>query len=234
MEKKKATRDQLERKLRNAVVLVPRDKDYLSVYFDDKGLRLEVTADTTVISTNYHKHVFDRYVPSMLMDKTVDSRPYLFTKRIIEYANENEKEIIVEADGENMRSFTKLLEVLKNKEDKTQFYIASNYDMWLFNIFMPLYSIGETEAESFLLYESYMHNIARQSVILGERKEAVTNKAFVKRVTELLTEFTSDVEESVVLEQSLDEQDTKSVKEENEARLAQEQETLMQETLNEQ
>ena len=58
MEKKKETKGQLERKIQNALVFVPKDKEYSWIYFTDKGLRLETTSDSCVISTGFHKHVF--------------------------------------------------------------------------------------------------------------------------------------------------------------------------------
>ena len=40
------TKGDMERRMRNALVLVPKDKDYMGIYFDDKGLRLEVKKRT--------------------------------------------------------------------------------------------------------------------------------------------------------------------------------------------
>lgn len=79
-------------------------------------------------------------------------------------------------------------------------------DWWLFNIFQPLYSIGETEAESFLVYESYIHNIARNAILLSEKNEDVTNKQFIGRIIENMKEYTDDMEEHVIFPKKSDEE----------------------------
>lgn len=194
MEQKKETRAQIERRLKNALVFVPRDKEYSSVYFSDKGLRLEVTSESCVISTAFHTHVFNAYTTSGI------SRPYLYTKRLIDIANENN---CATKDG---YSFSALIDVLKNKEDKSEYNLVVYIDWWIFNCFQPLYSIGESEAESFLVYESYLHNIARSSVILSEKTEDITNKQFVEAVIKNMNDFIEGVDERVIFHKKTDEE----------------------------
>ena len=165
----KLTNGQLLKRLKNAVVHIDKDKSYQSVYWSDKGLRLETTDEYCVISTGFHRHIFNAFNSAQGI-----SRPYLYTKRMIEIVNENLKDI--EVDGGY--SFQRLLEVLKAKEDKSDYNIVTYYDWFVFNCFQPLYSIGESEVESFLVYEMYLHNIARQAVLLSEKKEDMTNKQF--------------------------------------------------------
>lgn len=195
MEKKKLTRDQLERRINNSLVFVPRDKDYISVYFSDKGLRIEATKDNCVISTNFHKHVFDAYNTS-----TIVSRPYIYTKRLIEIALEND------CKSEDGYSFAKLLDTLKGKEDKTEYNIVVYVDWWITNCFQPLYSIGESEVESFLVYESYLHNIARNAVLLGEKNEDLTNRQFFANVIKNMQDFIDGVDERVIFHKKSDEE----------------------------
>lgn len=194
MEQKKETRAQIERRLKNALVFVPRDKEYSSVYFSDKGLRLEATSESCVISTAFHTHVFNAYTTSGI------SRPYLYTKRLIDIANGNN---CATKDG---YSFSALIDVLKNKEDKSEYNLVVYIDWWIFNCFQPLYSIGESEAESFLVYESYLHNIARSSVILSEKTEDITNKQFVEAVIKNMNDFIEGVDERVIFHKKTDEE----------------------------
>lgn len=217
MEQKKETRAQIERRLKNALVFVPRDKEYSSVYFSDKGLRLEVTSESCVISTAFHTHVFNAYTTSGI------SRPYLYTKRLIDIANENN---CATKDG---YSFSALIDVLKNKEDKSEYNLVVYIDWWIFNCFQPLYSIGESEAESFLVYESYLHNIARSSVILSEKTEDITNKQFVEAVIKNMNDFIEGVDERVIFHKKTDEE---LVKENIEAIQEQEQEQAMEAQIN--
>ena len=193
-EQKKPTNAQLQRRIANAVVHIDRDKSYQSIFFSDRGLRLEVLDDCCVISTGFHRHVFD----STTMNGY--SRPYLYTKRFVEVALEND------CKTESGYSFSKLINTLRAKEDQSECNIVKFYSWWLYNIFQPLYSIGESEIETFLVYEDYVHNIARQSVILSEKTEEVTNKQFIGKVCDSIKEFTENMEESVLFQKKTDEE----------------------------
>lgn len=196
MEKKKETKGQLERKIQNALVFVPKDKEYSWIYFTDKGLRLETTSDSCVISTGFHKHVFDSFTSSGF------SRPYLYTKRVIDIANENLKAI--EVDGGY--SFQKLLEVLKAKEDKTEYNIVTLVDWWIYNCFQPLFSLDTGDSSAFFLYETYMHNMARNAVLLSEKTEDMTALNFLKEVSKNEKEFHKELQDFVLFPKKTDEE----------------------------
>lgn len=194
MEQKKETKGQIERKIRNAIVFVPKDRDTVSVFFDDKMLRLTVTMDSAVIETGYHRHVYNAYTSSGV------SRPYIYTKRMIEIAQEND------CKTDSGYSYAKLLETLKAKENQAEYNIAVFFDWWLWGIFNNLYSIGETEVESFLVYEEYVHIIARNAILLSEKTEGMTNKQFLDKVIENIRTYTDNIEERVLFEKKTDEQ----------------------------
>lgn len=193
---KKVTNAQLQKRMKSALVFVPRDKEYSGIYFSDKGLNLEVTQDTAVISTGFHRHVFANITNAGV------SRPYLYTKRVVEIANENLDAIKTDYGY----SFQKLLDVLKGKEDHSDYNIVTYTDWWIFNCFQPLYSIGENEVESFLVYEMYLHNIARNAVLLSEKKEDMTNKQFFDEVIKNMQNFIEGVDERVVFHKMTDEE----------------------------
>lgn len=196
METKKPTKAQVEKRLQNAIVLVEKTKDTQSIYLSDKGLRLTTTDDYAVIETGYHRHVFSK-VSGMGI-----SRPWLYTQRIIEIANENLDKIKTESGY----SFAKLLEVLKEKENQAEYNIVVFWEWWVFNCFQPLFSIGESDAESFLVYEAYVHNIARNAVILEEKKEDMTDKQFIDKVIKNMQEFTGHNEPRVIFHKKTDEE----------------------------
>ena len=198
MEKRisKPTNAQLQKRIANALIHIDRTKDTQSIFFTDKGLRLTTNEDVAIIATGFHRHVFNNFTNAGV------SRPYLYTKRVIEIANENLKDI--EVDGGY--SFQKLLEVLKAKEDKSEYNIVTYYEWFVFNCFQPLYSIGESEVESFLVYETYLHNIARQAVLLSEKKEDMTNKQFFNEVIKNMQNFIEGVDERVVFHKMTDEE----------------------------
>lgn len=218
-QKKKPTNAQLQKRIENAIVFVPKTKDTISIFFSDKGVRLVADNDGCVIETNYHRHVFSNITAAGV------SRPWLYTKRVIEIANENLDAIKTESGY----SFQKLLEVLNAKDDKSEYNIVTFFSWFLFNIFQPLYGIGETEIESFLVYEDYIHNIARNAILLGEKTEDMTNKQFIKKVFDNMKEFTDNLEENILFPKKTDEQ---VMQEEIEAIQEQEQNDAMEAQMN--
>jgi predicted regulator of Ras-like GTPase activity (Roadblock/LC7/MglB family) len=222
-QKKKLTNAQLQKRLENAIVFVPKTKDTISIFFSDKGVRLVADNDGCVIETNYHRHVYSNITSAGV------SRPYLYTKRVIEIASDKNtlEEITVKDKDDNFvgYSYQRLLDVLKEKEDKSEYNIVVYYEWFLFNIFQPLYGIGETEIESFLVYEDYLHNIARNAILLSEKTKDMTNKQFIQTILESIKHFTEDLEERVLFPKKTDEQ---VMKEEIEAIQEQEQNDAME------
>lgn len=200
MENKKTTKAQIQRRIENAIVFVPKTKDTQSIFFSDKGVRLTVTEDKAIIATGYHQHIFDAYNMSGM------SRPYLYTRRVVEIATENDCEIKDEKGNSTGYSLSALLEILKTKEDKTEYNMIYYYEWWLLNIFSPLYGIGETAAETFITYFEYVCNIAKNAILLSEKTEDMTNKAFIDKFVENVKEFTKYMTEDVVFPKKSDEE----------------------------
>lgn len=190
---KKQTKAQIERKIQNAIVFVPKDKETQTIFFSDKGLRLTVNTDTAVIETGFHRHVFSSFTASGI------SRPFLYTKRLIEIAIENESK----CKSEDGYSFERLKESLKEQNDNN-YPMVTYIGWWLFNVFQPLYTIGESEIESFVVYENYIHNIATQSTILSEKTSDMTNKEFINATIGLIKELTEPIEEKVLFPKMTD------------------------------
>ena len=223
MEKKnsKPTNAQLLRRIQKSPLHLDFTKNTVSVYFSDKGLRLTVddSEGYALIATGYHTHCFQSWTSNGI------SRPFLYTKRVIEIANEN-LDAIKTDDG---YSFQKLLDVLKEKEDHNDYNIVTYTDWWIFNCFQPLYSIGENEVESFLVYEMYLHNIARNAVLLSEKKEDMTNRQFFDAIIKNMQEFVENMEEQIIFHKKTDEE---VMKENIEAIQQNEQEQAMEAQIN--
>lgn len=193
-EEKKPTAAQMERRLKNALIHIDLTKNTRSIYFSDKGLRLVDTDDEILIQTGFHTHVFRK------LTNAGYSRPCLYVSRFIDIATGDD----CETDGGY--SYSKLFDVLKAKEDHTEFNIATYVDWWLYNIFSPLYSIDENAASQFHVYFDYLSNIATQQVYLSEHKDGMTNKQFVEEHKKLMDEFLENLTEAPIFEPMSDEQ----------------------------
>lgn len=215
MESKKPTNAQLARRIDKAVLHIDRTKDTRTIFFSDKGLRLTVTDDYALVETNYHRHVFSKITVSGF------SRPYMYVSQVIDIATSYAEKCTTE-DG---YSFAKLLDALKDND--LEHSIVTYVSWWLYNIFQPLYMIGEDVLSTDLVYEEYLHNLARSMVIFDEKKEDVTNIGFINKIIAQIKKFTVGLPERVMFRKKTDDE---LAKEEIEA--LQEQE--MQQTLNEQ
>lgn len=196
MEKKKRTKAQLQRRLDTAILHIDSTKSTQTIYFSDKGLRLTADDECAVIGFGYNQVVFRNFNISGL------SRPWLYTKRIVEITSQHLKEIQTETGY----SYARLLDVLNSKEDKTEYNIATYYDWYIYNLYQPLYGIAEDNLSAFLVYEDYIHNIARNSIMLDEHKEDMTNKQFIKKVHANMNNFVNNMEEEVVLHKLTDDE----------------------------
>ena len=216
---KKVTNAQLQKRMKSAIVFVPKDEETISIFFSDKGVRLTATMDSAVVAFGYSQTIYSNFTSAGI------SRPYLYTKRIIEIANENLKNIEVD-DG---YSYQRLLDVLNEKEDKSEYNIVTYFSWFLQNLFSPQFGIAEDEVSSFLVYEDYIHNIAKNSILLDVRNEDLTNKQFIDKMVANIKEFTNNLEESVLIHKKSDEE---IAKEEMEAVMATEQEQAMEAQIN--
>lgn len=197
--KGKPTITQLENRIKRAVIMVDKTKDDKEVYFDDKGVRLFANDEYAIVSTLSHSHVFHKVTTSGV------SRPWLYIQRVIEIALANDCAVKDSRDNWT-RSFSRLMDTLKEKEDKTEYNTCWYVNIYLFNIFAPLYEIDETATSAFLTYETYLHNIARNSFLLDEHTKDVTNKEFVDKVLELERSYMEEMESAVLLKAKSDEE----------------------------
>lgn len=221
MEQKKPTNAQLLRRIQKSPLHLDFTKNTVSLYFSDKGLRLTVddAEGYTLIATGYHTHYFQNWTSQGI------SRPYLYTKRVIEIANDNIDAIKTESGY----SYQRLLDVLKAKDDKSEYNIVTYYGWWLMIIFDGLYSISEDEVSSWLVYFKYINILATNSIILEEHKEDVTNKQFVEQFISRIKEFTDGVDERVLFHALSDEE---RMKQEIDAIAQNEQEQAMEAQIN--
>ena len=198
-QEKKPTASQMERRLNNAIIHIDKTKGTQSIFFDDKGLRITITSDYAIIATTSHQHIFNAVTPSGI------SRSYLYAQRFLEIALDNDC-TYTDDKGNVGRSYAKLFALLKEKEDKVEYNLCWYIDLWLFNIHADLFSIDETEASAFIVYEKYLHNMARSQEILKEKKEDLTNIQFVENVIATEKKYMEGLEERVIFKKKTDEE----------------------------
>lgn len=200
-QEKKPTNAQLQSRLNKAVIHIDRTKNTKEVYFDDRGLRLISCEDEVIVGTNFHRHVFQK------VTSTGYSRPALYIERVIDFALANDC-IVKNEDGDIKfhRSFARLKELLKAKEDNTDYNILEYVDWYLFNIFSPLYSIGEDAPQHFHVFFNYIQNIAFTSVYLEEHKDGLTDKQFIEEYNDKMKELTSEMQEYQIFKPMSDEE----------------------------
>lgn len=200
METKKESNAQLQKRIRRAIVHVDKTKDTKDIFFSDRGLRLTVNEDYAIVGTGFHRHVFDKFTSSGV------SKPYVYTDMVIDLANANDC-VVDDGKGNKSYSFGKLMQTLKEDSEKqTEYLIVHYYSMWLFNVFSPLYSIGESEATTFITYIDYVFNIARNAIVLREHTEDLTNKQFIENLCENIKEFTNNINERVIFHKLTDDE----------------------------
>lgn len=221
-QEKKQTNAQMQRRLERATLHLDRTKDTKSVYFSDKGLRLieDSNEGYCVIETGYHRHVFNSFTQGGL------SRPYSYTKRVIEIALSLEDKI----STPNGYSFQRLINVLKEDESaRSQYLIVFYFDMWVTAIFSNLYDISETEAGSFIVYLDYVTHLSKHMVVLSEKTEDMTNKQFLQKFVDNIKNLTEEIQEIVIFPKKTDEE---IIQEEAEAISQSEQEQIIEEQNN--
>lgn len=192
---KKPTNAQLIKRISRAVMFIDRTKDTKEVFFDDKGLRLTVTDDVVVVATGFHRHVFSKVCG------TGYSRPYLYISRFVDSALKYGLD-----STKNEYSYEQVFIELKKLENQNEYNIAVYVDWYLFNIFAPLYDIGESPSESFMTYERYVHNIARNAVLLKEKTEDMTTHQFTEEVLKTVKETIDTIPDTVLFKKLTDDE----------------------------
>lgn len=191
MENKKETNGTLQRKIKNAVVFVEKTKETKSVYFKDRGMHLTVTEDYAVIETNFHRHVFNAVTSSGY------SRPYLYTSMIIDTA------LGCSDKTQEGYSYQKMLEELHKRDNQAEYNNAVFFDWYAQSIFDPLYQIGENQADAFFVFESYIHTLSKNMMLIDSSDEEgnkdITAREFIEGICEKMREFGKNADEYIVL-----------------------------------
>ena len=127
MEQKKATRGELEKRIKNAQLIVDKGKNYKAFYFADRGIGIYICQDYIVSTTNFHQHVWNR-IDAMGYNTTC-----LMLESLVDIANTHSEEIQDKNEkGEIYYSLDKLK--LVETLTETEKIIIQMTEKWLYVI----------------------------------------------------------------------------------------------------
>ena len=174
MEQKKPTKKQLEKKLREATVFV--DKAEKSIYLADIGVGIYISKFETVLSTNFHRHVWENINSVgysgvfMYLNSFLD----IVLTKLDEIKDKNTK-------GELYYSFGKLKGCSLTENERV---IVSKVEMFIYSVNDGLYSIGsENDQIGIMLYLDYLYTMSKATLISELPDEDILVNTFVKDLT---------------------------------------------------
>lgn len=171
MEQKKPTKKQLEKKLKEATVFV--DKAEKSIYLADIGVGIYISKFQTVLSTNFHRHVWENINSVgysgvfMYLNSFLD----IVLSKLDEIKDKNTK-------GELYYSFGKLKACALSENERM---IVSKVEMFIYSVNDGLYSIGsDSDPIGIMLYLDYLYTMSKATLISELPEGDILVNTFVK------------------------------------------------------
>ena len=135
MEQKKTTRAELEKRIKNAQLIIDKGKNYKAFYFADRGIGIYICQDYVVSTTNFHQHVWNR----------INSAGYnsvcLILESLVDIANTHAEEIQDKNEkGEIYYSLDKLR--ILDTLTETEKIIIQMVEKWLYLINDSIHSLS--------------------------------------------------------------------------------------------
>lgn len=135
MEQKKATRAELEKRIKNAQLIIDKGKKYKAFYFADRGIGIYICKDYVVSTTNFHQHVWNR-INSAGYNSTC-----LMLESLVDIANTHAEEIQDKNEkGEIYYSLDKLR--ILDTLTETEKIIIQMVEKWLYLINDSIHSLS--------------------------------------------------------------------------------------------
>lgn len=162
---KKQSKAQLEKKIADAIVMVPKEHAK-TIHLDDRGITFTVTDDYTVISTNYHRSVFTNYTSEGMC--TVYYQVNMFIDTLNEYKALGE----VKDDKGNVTAF-RLDKLMSNKDkiEKADLNFINRIDKWSMVLTEPLFALTPTHVSSMSLHTMWVSFLSKSNLLLESRDE---------------------------------------------------------------
>lgn len=174
MEQKKPTKKQLEKKLKEATVFV--DKAEKSIYLADIGVGIYISKFQTVLSTNFHRHVWENINSVgysgvfMYLNSFLD----IVLAKLDDIKDKNTK-------GELYYSFGNLKACALSENERM---IVSKVEMFIYSVNDGLYSIGsDSDPIGIMLYLDYLYTMSKATLISELPDGDILVNTFVKDLT---------------------------------------------------
>lgn len=158
MKEKKPSKSQLEALLNDEVFVVRGKKHAKFACLTDRGISLTVTDDFAIVSTNFHRTIFNVATGSGY------SKPYLFVTMFVDIVHKYAEKIAKDKANPYDVSLSELMALEMESEDKA---MIEKVNRWFDILIEPLYAIGETVIENFSLYMGRWSLLARQNAMLN-------------------------------------------------------------------
>lgn len=135
MEQKKATRAELEKRIKNAQLIIDKGKNYKAFYFADRGIGIYICKDYVVSTTNFHQHVWNR-INSAGYNSTC-----LILESLVDIANAHAEEIQDKNEKDEIYYSLDKLRILDTLTE-TEKIIIQMVEKWLYLINDSIHSLS--------------------------------------------------------------------------------------------
>jgi len=174
MEQKKTTRAQLEKRIKDAQLIVDKGKNYKAIYFADRGIGIYICKDYVVSTTNFHQHVWNR-INSAGYNSTC-----LILESLVDIANTHAEEIQDKNEkGEIYYSLDKLR--ILDTLTETEKIIIQMVEKWLYLINDSIHSLSNNP----ILYGSnnikYFTWHALQNAFINDENKDISYNDLIDR-----------------------------------------------------
>lgn len=160
MEQKKATRAQLEKKIKNAQVFIGKAEK--SIYFGDRGIGIYICKDEVLLKTNFHTHIWEKIISSNF------SAPCMYLEQLVNIAHEHIKDITEKNTvGDIYYSFSKLTEI--PNLSLAERGIVKMVVYFIYTVNESIFSIGNDKLSITKLLMDYILFTAKNEVYFNGR-----------------------------------------------------------------
>jgi len=187
MEEKKITKAQLEKRIKNAQLIVDKGSAYKAIYFADRGIGIYICKDYVIVSSNFHQHVWNKVIG------TGYNKPCLYLEQMVDIANAHIDEISDKnPKDEVFYSLTKLMSISSLSNDEK--LLLTLVERYIYVINDGIYCIGNEPQDITNLMLQYLCWLAKSNIFVGDRDEDILRNEFYNKFISTLRFIGLDVE----------------------------------------